>query len=66
MARQSLVPKKKRGPPATGHGVQIQVRIQPDKLLILDKWIAQQDDTPSRPEAIRRIVERALGRKGKT
>jgi hypothetical protein len=26
----------------------------------LDRWIANQNDQPSRPEAIRRIVERAL------
>jgi hypothetical protein len=62
MKRQSLVPKKKRGPPPTGHGIQIQVRIQPDKLAELDRWIATQTDQPSRPEAIRRIVERTLGR----
>jgi len=57
MKRQSLVPKKKRGPPPTGQGIQIQVRIQPDKLAQLDEWIAAQKDRPSRPEAIRRIVE---------
>jgi metal-responsive CopG/Arc/MetJ family transcriptional regulator len=57
-----LVPKKKRGPPPTGQGIQIQVRIQPDKLAELDRWIAAQTDQPSRPEAIRRIVERTLAR----
>jgi metal-responsive CopG/Arc/MetJ family transcriptional regulator len=62
MKRQSLVPKKKRGPPPTGQGIQIQVRIQPDKLAKLDRWIAAQSDQPSRPEAIRRIVEHALAR----
>jgi metal-responsive CopG/Arc/MetJ family transcriptional regulator len=62
MKRQSLVPKKKRGPPPTGQGIQIQVRIQPDKLAELDRWIAAQTDQPSRPEAIRRIVERTLAR----
>jgi hypothetical protein len=62
MKRQSLVPKKRRGPPPTGQGIQIQVRIQPDKLVELDRWIAAQSDQPTRPEAIRRIVERTLGR----
>jgi hypothetical protein len=57
-----LVPKKRRGPPPTGQGIQIQVRIQPVKLADLDRWIAAQADQPSRPEAIRRIVERALAR----
>jgi hypothetical protein len=60
MKRQSLVPKKKRGPAPTGKGTQIQVRIQPDKLAQLDRWIADQKDQLSRPEAIRRIVERTL------
>jgi metal-responsive CopG/Arc/MetJ family transcriptional regulator len=62
MKRQSLVPKKRRGPPPTGQGIQIQVRIQPDKLAELDRWIAAQTDQPSRPEAIRRMVERTLAR----
>jgi hypothetical protein len=60
MKRQSLVPKKKRGPPPTGQGIQIQVRVQPNKLAQLDRWIAAQTGQLSRPEAIRRIVERAL------
>ena len=60
MARQSLVPKKKRGPPATGHGIQIQVRIQPGRLAVLDAWIQRQEDRPSRPEAIRRLFELGL------
>jgi hypothetical protein len=55
-----MVPKKKRGPAPTGKGIQIQVRIQPDKLAQLDRWIADQKDQLSRPEAIRRIVERTL------
>jgi hypothetical protein len=60
MRRQSVVPKKKRGPPPTGQGTQIQVRLQPDPLALLDAWIAKQEDVPSRPEAIRRLVEAAL------
>ena len=62
MKRQSLVPKKRRGPPPTGHGIQIQVRIKPEKLAELDRWIRAQSDNPSRPEAIRRMVERTLSR----
>jgi hypothetical protein len=60
MKPHSLVPKKKRGPAPTGQGIQIQVRIQPDSLAQLDRWIADQKDQLSRPEAIRRIVERTL------
>jgi hypothetical protein len=49
-----------RGPPPTGQGIQIQVRVQPNKLAQLDRWIAAQAGQLSRPEAIRRTVERAL------
>lgn len=36
------------------------VRLQPDQLAALDAWRAAQDDQPSRPEAIRRLLDRAL------
>jgi hypothetical protein len=55
--------RKKPGPPPTGKGQLIGVRIQPDQMKTLDAWISDQDDRPSRPEAIRRLVEQAL--KGK-
>jgi len=29
-------------------------------LIALDAWIARQDDRPSRPEAIRRMIEMVL------
>jgi hypothetical protein len=60
MARQSVLSRKKRGPPATGKGTLIGVRLQPDPLSRLDKWSKSQDDKPSRPEAIRRLVELGL------
>jgi hypothetical protein len=41
------------------------VRVQPPLMAALDAWIASQNDEPSRPEAIRRIVERALAGKGR-
>jgi hypothetical protein len=34
----------------------------PDQLDQLDAWIARQDDEPSRPEAIRRLLAQALGK----
>ena len=34
--------------------------MQPEALARLDAWIAQQDDTPSRPEAVRRLLDVAL------
>lgn len=38
----------------------IGVRLQPDQLAALDQWIAAQDDKPSRPEAVRRLLANAL------
>jgi hypothetical protein len=38
--------------------------LSPDELARLDAWIAQQPDPkPSRPEAIRRLLEKALSSK---
>jgi hypothetical protein len=50
MARQSVLSQKKRGPPATGKGTLIGVRMQPPDLSALDEWVAAQNDKPSRPE----------------
>jgi hypothetical protein len=36
------------------------VRLQPDQLAALDAWIAAQVPQPSRPEAIRALLARAL------
>jgi hypothetical protein len=60
MGRQSATPPKKRGPPATGKGEPILVRLQPAQLAALDAWMGRQDAQLSRPEAIRRLVEQAL------
>ncbi len=40
MKRQSATAPKKRGPPATGKGEPILVRLQPAQLADLDAWIA--------------------------
>jgi hypothetical protein len=63
MKRKTVVPKKKRGPPATGKGTQIQVRLQPDDLDAVDAWRDEQDGEPTRPEAIRSLLRQALKRK---
>jgi hypothetical protein len=63
MARQSVLSGKKRGPPATGKGTLIGVRLQPPDLSALDEWVAAQKDKPSRPEAIRRLVGQVLRKK---
>jgi hypothetical protein len=60
MNRQHVTPRKKRGPPPTGKGEPIMVRLQPGLLTNLDAWIARQGEQLSRPEAMRRLLERAL------
>jgi hypothetical protein len=65
MARQSVISRKKRGPPPTGKGVPILVRLQPPLLADVDQWIAKQDNPFTRPEAIRRLIESALAPKSK-
>jgi hypothetical protein len=58
------IAKKRVGrPKTTGLGTGIMVRGHEDFLRSLDAWIAKQDPKPSRPEAIRRLVE--LGLKAK-
>ena len=56
----TLQPQKKRGPAPTGKGTPVQVRLQPNDLVAVDDWRRKQVDLPSRPEAIRRLVEVAL------
>jgi hypothetical protein len=55
--------KKARGRPATGQGLQIGTRWPDMTVASIDAWAARQADTPSRSEAIRRLVE--IGLKGK-
>ena len=38
----------------------IGVRVPPDGVKALDTWAAKQNDSPSRPEVIRRLIEIAL------
>jgi Ribbon-helix-helix protein, copG family len=52
-----------RGPPASGKGTLIGVRLQPMDLALLDDWAAAQEDKPSRPEAMRRLIQMQLRRK---
>jgi len=63
MTRQTLIPRKgRRGPLPTGQGTPVVTRLHSSQLAQLDDWIARQDDAPSRPEAIRRILAKALGK----
>jgi hypothetical protein len=54
-------PMRKRGPPATGKGLLVGVRLQPPQLNALDAWIATQPKKMSRPEAVRKLLASALG-----
>lgn len=64
MKKKTVIPRKRRGPPATGKGEPVVVRMHPPQLKALDDWIAQQAQPfPSRPEAVRRLVEIGLGNK---
>jgi hypothetical protein len=65
MTRQSVISQKRRGPPPTGKGVPVLVRMQPPLLANLDVWISQQDVSFTRPQAIRRLIEIALASKTK-
>ena len=62
MARRSVTGrKKKRAAPPSDKGTLIGLRLEPATLARVDRWAASQQDHPSRPEAIRRLVELALG-----
>jgi hypothetical protein len=39
------------------------VRLPPEQLKTLDNWRREQEDIPTRPEAIRRLIEQALKHK---
>jgi hypothetical protein len=43
-----------------------QMRVSPSFLKMIDDWRRKQPDLPSRAEAIRRLVEQALGRRAKS
>lgn len=55
-------PAKKRPgrPKTTGVGTQISVRVLPPLLKRIDAWAKDQDDKPTRPDAMRRLIERGL------
>lgn len=54
------VRKRGKGRPAV-NAVPITVRMPPDQLAALDRWISEQvDPKPTRPEALRRLVGLSL------
>ena len=57
--------KKSRGRPVTtGTGIMIGVRLQPEQLAALDAWIEAHPETPTRPEAIRRLLTLGMTAQG--
>jgi hypothetical protein len=55
--------RKKPGPPrTTGPGEQVVVRLHDPLKSALDEWRAGESDTPTRAEAIRRLLAKALGK----
>jgi hypothetical protein len=55
----SRTEKRTRGRPAT-NPTSIHLTLAPGPLAEVDRWIERQKDPPSRPEAIRRLVELGL------
>ena len=55
----SRTEKRGRGRPRRDP-TSIHLTLVPDQLAKVDAWIAMQDDAPSRPEAIRRLLSVAL------
>jgi hypothetical protein len=52
--------KRGRGRPPTGIGKPVGLRLYRDLEQRIDAWATGQADRPGRPEAIRRLIERAL------
>jgi hypothetical protein len=55
----SSAKKSKRGRPSLDTEA-VNVRLERSRLTLLDEWRRQQTDLPSRPEAIRRLIELGL------
>jgi hypothetical protein len=61
MAKTIADTRKRRGRPKTGIGDTIGLRLYPDLDAALKRWIkAQPAPRPSRPQAIRQLLEQAL------
>ena len=62
MGRKSrLVIRKTRGRPPTGQDPVTALRLPSTLRVCIEQWAKQQPDTPTRSEAIRRLIEDALG-----
>ncbi len=67
MAKSSTekVTPKRPGRPATGRDPVLTLRLPPALRLAVENWAKQQNDKPSRSEAIRRLIEFALAAKSR-
>ena len=66
MAKSIRDIKKSRGrPKSTGSGHPQLVRMHDAQIKAIDSWAEKQDDEPTRPEAIRRLVDLGLKAKAK-
>jgi hypothetical protein len=54
------ITKSKKRPPETG--TPVLVRLQADQLQQLDDWRREETDLPTRAEAVRRLLAKALGK----
>ncbi len=55
------IPKRPPGrSKTTGRGEGILIRFHKPQLIAVDKWIGEQSDRPSRPEAIPRLIDQGL------
>ena len=59
MPKSIAVKPKKRGRPATGKDPFIGIRLPPSLIREIENW-AEENDAPSRSEAIRRLLETGL------
>jgi hypothetical protein len=60
MSDATGVNRKTRKPRSPQRGELVGTRFQPDLLELVDSWRREQKDLPTRPEAIRRLVVKAL------
>jgi len=60
MVSDDVQSQKRRGRPPTGTNPAIGVRMPESELARLDRWRATQPNLPTRPEAIRRLIELGL------
>ena len=64
LSSKKVIPKK-RGRPRTGKDPMLAFRAPPAFTAEVEAWAKRQPDSPSRSEALRRLVELGLAGKGK-